>query len=712
MRMLRECFARKRRADYIRLVLFSCALGLAISLTGGLHYGDIWSGPETNYLSIGLSAVLKGLLYAIPVCAVTAILCAMCERSRCFAPRSGQKIRNRTFFFIVWGVLLISWLPYLLTFYPGGVVGDGAEALEYAIETDRMDSRWVVAFILMLRGFLAMGRMFSADVNVGIFLYAVFSECLYAAACSAVVTTLRKKGFSPLLTVGCIFVYAFSGHYASYGMCLWKDGLFGAGITCLALLIWCEPAGEAGRRSWLVRTGCVSLFLCFWRNFISIGLLAAGALLLAKKNRRTLALVLLTVAVFSLIVQGPVFRAAGLTGTGGTQETLAVPLQQVAAAISAGTELTPAQEEVLYALLPREEWLQFYAPACSDPVKFAIDEETLRARLGDFLAVWLQLMPKAPAVYLKAWLMETLGFWQPYGSNRGFYYDWFVGIQDLYGRGYENKDLILLSSGVTLSRGLRDRLTFIPSGTMAWIMLLSLTLILCGRQNRGKKIGVLLPFLLIWIAVLLCAPIAYSYRYVEMLAVGLPVIIALPLEREAREERKSLPVPRRSVRAACILGAIAVAGATALGAYRLGTFENGSLVIETAGEGNLAKYYIPKGLSRDEETFAWTEGNEMEVRIPRNGPAEQLEVNIHVTGTFDGEQRYEILDGQGTGVVSGSLEGAGEIRFPIRAEGKEAVFRMYMPDAAVVSERQPGATDNRTVAFQIDRITIRQAGQD
>ena len=709
VRILQEWFEGKSRADYVRLVLFSCALGLAISLTGGLRYEDIWSGPESNYLTINLNTVLTGLLFAIPVFAAVSLLCTLCERNRCFALQEKHQISNRGFFFLVWGILLICWLPYLLTFYPGGVVGDGAEALEYAIRTDQMDSRWVAAFILVLRFFLATGRLFSPDVNVGIYLYAVFSTCLYAAACSGVVTTLRKKGFSPLLTVVFVFVYAFFGHYVSYGMCLWKDGLFGAGLTCLALLLWDEPGEKEKPKSWLAKTGAVALFLCFWRNAVSIGILIIGLLMLIKKNRRALAIVLLIVAAFSIIVQGPVFRAIGITGTGGTQERLAIPMQQVAAAISAGVETAPEEEAVLYSLLPREKWLRLYAPACCDSIKFAIDEAVLEQQLRGFLSVWVKLFLRAPDVYMKAWLMETLGFWQPYGSNRGFYYDWFVGVQDLYDRGYENKDLILQTSGVTLSRGLRERLGFIPSGTMVWIILLSLTMILCGG-NRRKKVTVLLPFILPWAVIMFSAPIAYSYRYVEMLAVGLPVIIALPLEKEKKEsEEGNLLFSRKATRTICILGAAVIAAVTIFGAYRPGIPENGKLTIETTGEGNLAKYYIPKGLSKDEVTFSWTEGKEMEVRIPRSGEARETEVSIHIVGTFNGEQRYRIIDEGGNEIATGSMEGEGEIRFPIRAEGKELSFRMEMPDAAVVSETQTGSTDDRMIAFQIDRIEIRQA---
>ena len=717
MRRIKNLFRSFQRADWIRLGVFSCALGVAISITMGMHYGGVRSGPEVNYLITNLRTILKGLVFAVPVFAIVALLNAWCPRMCLFRADPGKrKLSDRGFFLLVWGILLVSWLPYLLTFYPGGIVGDGAEALEYAIQTNTIDGRWGIVHILLLRVFIGIGRWFSPDVNLGIFFYVIFSCCLYSATCAAVACTLRKKGLAPALTALAVFVYAFFGHYASYSMCLWKDGLFAAGITCLALLLWNEPDGEKAKRRWNLKTGGVLLFLCFWRNFISYAVLPVGILLLifGKKPRRALAILLIIIAVFTMVIQGPVFRAIGWTGTGGTQEMLAIPIQQVAAAIHEGAVPEEAEGKVLYALLPREEWRKLYTPMLSDTIKFAIDEKALSENLGGFLKAWVQLGFRAPKAYLKAWLAETAGFWQPYGSNKGYYYDWFMGVQDLYGRGYEQKDLILQGTGATMENALMKRFGFIPSGTLVWIMLLSMVLILGRKKGRARKMLVLSPFLLPWIAILFTAPIAYSFRYVETLAVGLPVILALPFEGNEATERTARRIIAEdwlhsefAGRVVAGLAACAVIVTLACGIYRTG-WHGGKMIIETAGAEDKAKYYFTRGISVNERSFRWTVGNETEVRIPTDGKERTGEVTIHVPDTFEGKQRYRVRDGQGEVLTEGKLDGEGEIRFPVKTEGKEIAFVLETPDAKVIKDRLAWSSDDRRVGLQIDWMEVRE----
>ena len=86
----------------------------------------------------------------------------------------------------------------------------------------------------------------------------------------------------------------------------------------------------------------------------------------------------------------------------------------------------------------------------------------------------------------------------------------------------------------------------------------------------------------------------------------------------------------------------------------------------------------------------------------------EVEINIHTIGTFNGTQPYTIVDREGKQIAAGELTGAGEIVFRYRAERNEIAFTMRMPCAVVVAELVPGATDYRRVAFQIDRIEIKQ----
>ena len=703
----------KRRETAI-LAVYALVLGFALSLTSETHYTGIWGGPEQNFVQLGLLTILKGIGLAVPVfLAVYALNRKGIPALSARMVPGERKLSGRAFFLLCWGILVISWLPYLLTFYPGGVVGDGAETLEYAIHTDSINSRWGVTQIMAFRLFLAIGRVFSSDINTGIFLYALCSCLLYAAVCAAVIGTLRKKGVPNLLLILFLFVYAFFGHYASYSISLWKDSLFGAGITAFSLLLWTEPGEGEPLRAWAVKTGAVLLFLCFWRNFVSWGLLAAGVLLLILlKKKRLTALLMACTALAAIVVQGPVYGALGIRGQTST-EALAIPLQQTAAAISEGAELSGEQKETAERILPLEQWKELYTPAISDSIKFKLDDEWLQAHTGDFLKLWLGLGIRHPGAYARAYLMETAGFWQPYGSNKGSYHDWFLGVQDLYGRGYRERDLIAETTGYSLKKSLRGRLPFIPSGTLVWIMLLSLALILCRGKGQRRGAAILLPYVFCWAAVMGSAPIAYSYRYVEMLAVGLPLLLCAPLIREGGEAApEAVPAReggrRTAARAAALLAAGAMAAAILAGAAGKPGFTDGKLEIYTSGDLDNAGFFVREGLSTPEAGFRWTEGDRFVVELPRREAEQALEVTVSVAGTYNGTQRYTVLDGEGQELTRGELSGPGGIRFGMEAGERETSFTVELPDAVRISDVQGDTRDYRKVAMQISGIVIRQ----
>ncbi len=700
------------RADLIRTALFSLALGMAVSLTMGLHYVRISSGPEENFLGADRITLLRGLALALP--AFGAVY-GLGRAARKRFPASRVRLPGRALFPAVWGLLILCWAPYLLTFYPGGVVGDGAEALEYAIRPETMDARWGAAFILALRAFLALGRVFSPDVNTGIFLYAAWSLLMYSGACAFIVTALAKKGVPPLGVAAAALLYAVSGHYGSFAVALWKDGLFGAGTAVLSVLLWNEAEAERGSAGRRAGIGAVLVFLCLWRNMICWAAAAAGTLLLRgfRGEKRKTALVILAVGILMILVQGPGYALLGFTGTGAA-ETLALPIQQVGAALRDGAEVSEEQGAVLFSLLPRERWTALYSPTLSDKLKFAMDDGLLREKKGDFLRVWLQLMPGNLRSYGRAFLMETLGFWQPYGSNRGNYYDGFIGIQDLYGRGYRNRDLIYEAFGRTMENALKRRTAFLSSGAAVWVLLLSTLLVLGQRPARRRKLAALVPGLLCWAVTLCFTPIAYSWRYVEALAVGLPVYACLPWIREtparAGEEAAAADRPDTKKVPGLRIAAAAAAAAVLITLSGLrGRFPGGRMTIETYGENDHTLYYVTRGLSVNEGTYRWTDGEELEVRVPYRERQENLEAVIHVQGTFNGSQRYQAAGAAGEILAEGELAGAGEIRFPVRGSDGEVAFVLRMPDAAVISEVIPGSGDHRRVAFRIDRIDLIQA---
>ncbi|HJD22224.1 MAG TPA: hypothetical protein H9915_10480 [Candidatus Gemmiger faecigallinarum] len=522
---------------------YAALLSLAVVAGRDVRYAGMEGGADVNFIDWGADSLLASLALAALICPAVLALYRFTLR-RQLTPAQARPSRLSVWL-AMWALIFVCWTPYLLTFYPAGIVGDGALTLEEALAPGVPSSNhWVVPVILTMRFFLWLGSLISADLHVGVFLYALAQSLLFSAVCAAVAYRLWRAGAPRWAAWGSAAMYAVSGFFASYGMALWKDALFAAGVVWLALQLWQLPRAEPGWKQCLNFT-LTALFLCFWRNnglYVLLLCLAALAVLMRRRAKRLLACGL-AAAVFALAVTGPVYDALGIRKDSLT-ESVSVPMQQIAAALSAGAETTPEQEAVLFRILPEEEWTASYHPTLSDDLKgnAALDAAYLETHFGDFLAVWAQLLPANFGTYVEAYLMQTLGCWQP-GVFQGSYTDYWIGVQDVAGRGWHSTDWIETLTGRSLSQLLQRSTRFVPSGTMVWVMFLAFALVLAQGQGRRASLLVLAPFAASWLVLMLAMPIAYAYRYILMLAVGLPLLCLLPFAGQTAAPSAGLHTP-------------------------------------------------------------------------------------------------------------------------------------------------------------------------
>lgn len=507
-------------------LLFSAALTAARLVRGCT---DIEGDRLANYIEWeGKKDILLLLPLAVLLWLVFLQLQRLAKRHSIngITPRPDSK----KVFAIIWGLIFLCWVPFLLAFWPAGLVGDGAQALEEALgQGAPSGNHWVVLYILTLRLFVRLAAVFGGGLSVALCLYAVAQSLAFSAACAAVVYKLYTLGVPRLAVAACGLMYACSGFFATYGMAAWKDTLFSAAAVLLSLQLWDFSAHGISRRGTLAALATM-LFLCFWRNnglYVVAPTLVVLAIACRGKARRLLAAGVATLAVV-VVVQGPVYDACGIAKDS-LNESISVPLQQLAATINEDRPLTEEQQAVLFTILPEEEWRSAYMPCLSDPLKgnARLNTGYLQENFGSFLKVWAQLLPANLDVYVEAYLLQTLGFWKP-GSWLGYYYDYFVGIQDMYGHGITGVDWFEAWTGHGLAGALQETTRFISSGTMVWVMLGAFFFCLC--KPKGKRKGDLLlltPLVFSWLSLMVAVPIAQSYRYILMLPVALPLLCLL-----------------------------------------------------------------------------------------------------------------------------------------------------------------------------------------
>ena len=129
--------------------------------------------------------------------------------------------------------------------------------------------------------------------------------------------------------------------------------------------------------------------------------------------------------------------------------------------------------------------------------------------------------------------METLGFWMPGIQNDYGYIDTYISEN---GYGIYSVDLLERFAGITLvGDWIREFRIYVGSGTLLWLIMTAVTLTL---MEKSRYWIVSVPALGNWLTTMIAAPVAFSFRYVYIFALGLPLFLILPFLGKKAETKE------------------------------------------------------------------------------------------------------------------------------------------------------------------------------
>jgi hypothetical protein len=699
------------------LVVFSVLWGCALSLGHQVVFAGFRADMTRNYLDFNLGTPLVALFVAalsLPLVVRASVFTMSTNLLREDSGRNGRAV-----FLMSWAAIFLSWIPYLLAYNPGGIVGDGALTLEEALSGQApQTNHWSVVYILVLRACIWLGKVAFGDIQAGIFLWVVLASLGISASFAAVSAALWRRGAPKLIVMTVVATYALCGFFASYATSLWKDGTFGAGVLLFVLLLW-DFAEQNTRptRAQLLAFVTLGFFLCLWRsNGLHLFVLSVvGCVAILKRKAKNLLVCGIAVAIVSAAILGPVYRSCGI-GNDGVQQSISIPLQQLAAVVNSDRPLTDEQKDVLFDILPEETWRTLYSPGISDDLKRCVDSTNITWQISGMIRVWRQLLPANFDLYVESYLLQTAGFWKPF-NWRGKFADYWTGIQDLAGRGYMRRDLIRRATCYDTSKLLERNMRFISSGSMVWLLFLALALILSRRSGRSRRLLPLLPLVAGWSVIMVATPLAYAHRYVIFLPMSFPVLCALPFGsvslcgRQSHAKalcrmsgRHQWPWAISVLAGVCLIACVIVFSE----ARKVEKMGNEAFEIRMTAKGFNAEDYVVCGLGRCEKEFSWTVGRAFGVDVPMKDRSDDLFVRIDFLATFGGAQRWCARQGERV-VGEGCVNGPGSLRFPARAENGRLVFTVELPDAISPRELGPPRKDSRQLALKLVRIRIAPA---
>ena len=570
------------RKRYLYAVLYAVVLGFSVAAGSNIVFGgDVSLSYTDNYMKpFGITSLLIFAAVSAVSCAGIQVMLRFYDRLRLLfvypaqgklqrgiskqeiaqkgssirvelqqavsQPEDGVFGKRRVFLFVLL-LLLVSWLPYLLSFAPGSVLDDSLASITPWTNGTPLTNHHPVVYSLLVGGFVYLSKILPISLNAAVFLYSLVQSVCLAGTLAAMFCRLQRAGARRCVLAAGVAYAMIVPYFPAYAMILWKDPLYSCALLWLSMLLFDAVRKEGGLsdRAWQIKWFLALLCTAFLRNNGAFCLLfMAAALLLSGQRKRFFCTACMTVIVALLFftVQHTVYPLCHIADTEYT-EKIGIPLQQLAATVAYKGKMGEEEREFLFKIMPKQEYIS--------------------QNKRSFWKVWGNLLLKNPAIYLRAYGMDTFGFWVPGVQNRYGYVDLYITENDL---GLHQTDLVQKLFGRTIRPLLKKRMIWIGSGTLLWMTLGGMLLDLLCREGSGSKISgregsgskgsgskisgregsdskisdregekaggggwtIYLPALGNALTVFLATPVAFSLRYVYVFAIGLPLYVLLP----------------------------------------------------------------------------------------------------------------------------------------------------------------------------------------
>ncbi len=435
-------------------------------------------------------------------------------------------------------IILILWLPYIISFYPIILSPDPSFQIkqffgipnkysDYSIMLDKsvtITNHHPVIHTLLLGTCLKFGNLINCD-NLGLFLYSIIQITILSSVLSLTISYMTKLKISYKFRLIVLLIYSLVPMFPLYAMSGVKDVIFTSLIILYVMLIYHLIKNKKDTLSIkkVILIILLLIFIMLFRNngFHIILLSFPFVLLINRKNLKKLLIIFIIFLSFNTCYNKVILPHFKITPSS-VREILSIPFQQTARYVKYN-KLTKEEYEIYDKVLDMSDLAKRYKPEISDPVKNKFNKYTTDKELKEYFSTWLKDLIKDPVTYVDATTNNIYGYFYPFKLNWYVYYKYDTRIvSDGFNYHYNN-----LNTSRDILSTFAIYYPYIPIiglvsniGFNTWILFFITTYMFHKKKYYG--IIYLLPS---YVALLVCmaSPVNAYFRY------AMPYVFAMPL---------------------------------------------------------------------------------------------------------------------------------------------------------------------------------------
>lgn len=535
----------KNNITYFILKNFFCVFfSVTMILDSAIVFnGDINARLEQIYFnSIGIKNILIGIVSFI----IINQLFIMFERFSDVISKKIYDIRNKKrivkeyiVFICIFITLIIFWLPYIFSYFPGGVFADTIAAINQATGEVQITNHNPILYTLIIKIFLKVGNIFGNKLY-GLRLLTIVQELIMALVLTYFIYKLYKERISIKYLILITLYFGIFELIPLYAVSLWKDVPFSLALFVLTIYIWdiAKTRGEIlSNYKHTIYYCLLSLLVMFFRNngkyivfLITLMIIVLYKDNILKNAKKFLVLSLITIFL-SFIIQGPVYNKFSLNGP--FNENLGILDQQLCYVVYTDGKITDEQKDFINKIIPIESIKEHYTPLNIDNIKWGdthFSEKFIEENKGKYFKVWFEVFLQNPKRYIIAYLYNTLGYWD---INKAIFYGYtqetmWTGLEEK-DEGYIQYDLIKMITGKSIRNILKPN---IPISSALFFVITIIFMLITIYKKNYKYLIVFSPAILTYLSILIAVPLAFTLRYVYILVLTIPFYFIIPFVKD------------------------------------------------------------------------------------------------------------------------------------------------------------------------------------
>ncbi len=440
-----------------------------------------------------------------------------------------SKMKLKTFCVLVF-VMILCWLIYLLSFYPGILTNDSYRVIHNTIY-NILDDSHCFGYTFFFGIIWNFGMKLFNNMTLATLLYTLCQMVILSLIYNFTISYFYNKGLNKKVCIILWLIFAFNPLHAFYSITIWRDILFSAAFLLLIVSIYEFIYTDFSPSIKYIILFIISILmiLFFRNNGIYVYILLLPLIFFATtKNKLILRSLYVTILVLYFVIKGPIYNLCGVE-KGRTSEAFSIPLQQISRVIASDEKVDKETLNKLNKYVEVSSIKSLYKPYIADPIKSITNNEKLAEDKVGFIKIWGEIFLKHPRTYIEAYLSQTSGYWYPDSIY------WGIGKFRESGR-FEGEDIHNTSYNISIVDKLLDATNSrrIPFIMLIWSVGLQFLILLFGFvisiYNSGKKhILVYIPSIALWITIMIAAPVFCELRYVYSLFLTAPLLLAISM---------------------------------------------------------------------------------------------------------------------------------------------------------------------------------------